>query len=115
MVRLKAHVLPITLYISEKFQFHYGAIKSDKIIDQLLNERHFNSTMVRLKGRVISSKNCSISFQFHYGAIKRSLTVGKSKKVYLFQFHYGAIKSRIHALSETFSNEFQFHYGAIKS
>ena len=52
MVRLKVIAgMLITVHFS--FQFHYGSIKGGNGFFDVLYERYFNSTMVRLKGLVI--------------------------------------------------------------
>ncbi len=93
MVRLKGRVEMKDSYYPIKFQFQYGAIKSQE----------WQTFAVH-----------SIKFQFQYGAIK-SVDIRDGLREYrLFQFQYGAIKrigrnSLISALSV-----FQFQYGAIK-
>ena len=49
MVRLKESGYPESKTRKE-FQFHYGTIKSVRHFRQIIPLRHFNSTMVRLKG-----------------------------------------------------------------
>ena len=110
----------------QKFQFHYGTIKSVILhrfeVDPLyfnstmvrLKEsnfpfvgtdiEYFNSTMVRLKGVPTPCVFLHAKFQFHYGTIKRMVDVHFAEFVTRFQFHYGTIKRgrssawRIHQL-----------------
>ena len=58
----------------QKFQFHFGAIKST------------------LDEKILP---LSIEFQFHFGAIKRIRISLHSRSLHRFQFHFGAIKSVI--------------------
>ncbi len=72
MVRLKL-IPPIAFnVVLNKFQFHYGAIKTKEI----------NAISVYIT-----------EFQFHYGAIKTIQNTIKKCAKQLFQFHYGAIKT----------------------
>ena len=93
MVRLKEDTDSVRL-LHSVFQFHYGTIKRESMINAHNNAIYFNSTMVRLKGLVqrrsllavcnfnstmvrlkVASQiklNESEAFQFHYGTIKRT-------------------------------------------
>ncbi len=51
MVRLKDLWNKILSKVS-KFQFHYGSVKSSKLLVCTFSHRNFNSTMVRLKDAV---------------------------------------------------------------
>ena len=70
MVRLKATALQLS-NIKNRFQFHYGTIKSALPQASTVALSYFNSTMVRLKDRnTCEGKGGSHEFQFHYGTIK---------------------------------------------
>ena len=70
MVRLKeTNETPLTKKL--EFQFQYGAIKRQELLQRQISFSYFNSSMVRLKDEEVLI-NCSIDtvFQFQYGAIK---------------------------------------------
>ena len=71
MVRLKVKKFYFVAS-TEKFQFHYGSIKSKL------------TRLAELEG---------FSFQFHYGSIKSLQEVFDESSNPGFQFHYGSIKS----------------------
>ncbi len=98
------------------FQFQYGAIEGSKFRLWCFLKFYFNSSMVRLKGRMVSfasrhwrhfnssmvrlkasvhrDKTASLIFQFQYGAIEGSNPEIEKVSVVLFQFQYGAIEGR---------------------
>ncbi len=52
MVRLKVLFLVRSEEHFQRFQFQYGSVESDKAVtDKDLRNQHFNSSMVRLKGK----------------------------------------------------------------
>ena len=63
----------------QKFQFHYGTIKSIKHSHIVIIRHRFNSTMVRLKELNNTSVHKLSGFQFHYGTIKRVSSDGKNE------------------------------------
>ncbi len=75
------------------FQFHDGTIKSHFQRSDALLLFHFNSTMVRLKGRKTKESRCISIFQFHDGTIKSLSAKAQNALVdSIFQFHDGTIK-----------------------
>ena len=70
MVRLKGKK-EIYRSLATRFQFHYGSIKSPFRLIRYYRLWYFNSTMVRLKGRICKNGGDHSKFQFHYGSIKR--------------------------------------------
>ena len=74
MVRLKESKVDKEIEARNKFQFHYGTIKSLKPMKLEPDKINFNSTMVRLKARASSEARIAAAFQFHYGTIKRAAT-----------------------------------------
>ena len=82
------------LCLAALFQFHYGTIKSNNGKYLINGNRHFNSTMVRLKEEDGTPEHeAEYEFQFHYGTIKSMIPCHTFQAVPLFQFHYGTIKS----------------------
>gem|GEM_PF-770306 len=53
---------------------------------------HFNSNMVRLKGKVHTVRSVANLFQFQHGAIKSNLPLFIIMEEDIFQFQHGAIK-----------------------
>ncbi len=98
------------------FQFHIGTIKSNLRNSRLLIDRHFNSTLVRLKARKLGVQSINFcKFQFHIGTIKsRPLYKGYST-LPTFQFHIGTIKRKMAKRFLDTGFIFQFHIGTIKS
>ncbi len=81
--------------INDKFQFHYGSIKSienpvDKIQDFVF-QFHYGSIKSRMPNKIPLS---DMEFQFHYGSIKSKTMEKQIETCCLFQFHYGSIKSK---------------------
>ena len=59
------------------FQFHYGTIESSQPLVQLPLPQYFNSTMVRLRDKlIIVGWVTHVLFQFHYGTIERIMQAG---------------------------------------
>ena len=100
---------------NNKFQFHYGTIKSICRHSTIVSLNRFNSTMVRLKVTLTYSDENLTQFQFHYGTIKSLSQSCTSTLLTEFQFHYGTIKSLTLTYSDENLTQFQFHYGTIKS
>ena len=48
-------------------------LKACEAASQSIQDKHFNSTMVRLKGKLKTISISSNKFQFHYGTIKSSI------------------------------------------
>ena len=67
---IKSYRLWISGYKPKLFQFHYGTIKRFATQFGLSCISHFNSTMVRLKELEIWMLTVYLIFQFHYGTIK---------------------------------------------
>ena len=63
------------------------------MLQEDMKNKHFNSTMVRLKDASSTSSGTVTAFQFHYGTIKRMYSDSLNFSTYIFQFHYGTIKS----------------------
>ena len=124
-------------FLSFKFQFHKGAIRTlafDDVVccDAHFNSikvrlelpqktslksaiRYFNSIKVRLEPAIFVSLSFSRPFQFHKGAIR----TGGSGLLVLddlpFQFHKGAIRTTDSSLEHSAERLFQFHKGAIRT
>ncbi len=97
MVRLKLDFLK-NLENLERFQFHYGAIKTSVFRFQSLNNRRFNSTMVRLK-HFTPTGLWIIKHSFNSTMVRLKLIkiLERGFMFQLFQFHYGAIKTAVGA------------------
>ena len=94
MVRLKEKYL-LQRVEYERFQFHYGTIKSTRPASTALARFYFNSTMVRLKViRMFMSVVAPIAFQFHYGTIKSVLYVRVGSSVVYFNSTMVRLKER---------------------
>ena len=101
--------------MDEAFQFQYGAIKSQKTMNQVLSKHQFQFQYGAIKrmGFMQGHKN-SQNFNSNMVRLK---AVNRCDGLYLkiqFQFQYGAIKSKYFATETCNWNSFQFQYGAIK-
>ena len=77
-----------------EFQFHKGAIRTDELTDQQLDQFHFNSIKVRLEPPdPAPDPALSGSFQFHKGAIRTFVKIMFPVNPETFQFHKGAIRT----------------------
>ena len=135
MVRLKDPIAQHCIH-STLFQFHYGTIKSIRIIYERVQRIYFNSTMVRLKVRktvllninfrnfnstMVRLKDSSLSilalrqaFQFHYGTIKRRMCVTSRAVMVYFNSTMVRLKGGCLWKTRVCPAVFQFHYGTIK-
>ncbi len=134
MVRLGVFNIGAIFDFIFEFQFQYGAIGRQQVFATLCGLVGFNSSMVRLGAKSISSLLTVILFQFQYGAIGRQRIGHPVDRLILFQFQYGAIGSvaginpvgqivrfnssmvRLGVLKNILpilTDMFQFQYGAI--
>ena len=68
-----------------EFQFHYGSIKIYHLVDVVVANQCFNSTMVRLKStRATCVTTVHFRFQFHYGSIKIFILIVMNQFVFCF-------------------------------
>ncbi len=82
------------LLFSQMFQFHIGSIESVLYKVPRVFNTSFNSTLVRLRGRLSAGLfGSSGGFQFHIGSIESHGTSRKLMRCRKFQFHIGSIES----------------------
>ena len=77
-----------------QFTIHYGEIKTSSCYMLPLHNLDLQSTMVRLRPRIIGLHYfTSIEFTIHYGEIKTDILRWMRYGVHLFTIHYGEIKT----------------------
>jgi len=94
MVRLKEFAGVLRCAFARKFQFQYGAIKSNNREQQRnASESYFNSSMVRLK-ETSSIALSILDSDFNSSMVRLKVVKPSSicSMVSIFQFQYGAIK-----------------------
>ena len=105
----------ISDWLSVKFQFHKGAIRTHRGFLVGCNLGDFNSIKVRLERTVIISDTTHLSqFQFHKGAIRTHVAEQVTKEI----LNFNSIKVRLEhnkSIATVNATSFQFHKGAIRT
>ena len=113
MVRLKASTFNVD-WMTGKFQFHYGTIKSITPSVHLPSCINFNSTMVRLKD--LSAADIDMWYtNFNSTMVRLKVYASRVGKMELLNFNSTMVRLKGVATAESHClNLFQFHYGTIK-
>ena len=136
LVRLKATIGMLIVLVAQ-FQFHFGTIKSETIINLSKPDSSFQFHFGTIKSFLpFNASSFWSTFQFHFGTIKRpkpwpwpdsnshfNSTLVRLKVIavilhlpaLLFQFHFGTIKRQQLQMWLLLNSQFQFHFGTIKS
>ena len=102
-------------YYDNKFQFHYGTIKSQNPFWMGATPMYFNSIMVRLK---VDMLMFSMKVYLNFNSIMVRLKVSPKPTPQKRKRHFNSIMVRLKGSQNRYRclyQSFQFHYGTIKS
>ena len=92
-VRLERSMTEPVMLAHEVFQFHKGAIRTERNKHTTRSVGSFNSIKVRLEQTERQIRAFDAAFQFHKGAIRTAILSPIWEQDRVFQFHKGAIRT----------------------